>query len=196
VKKADCKINEELVNALLQIDFSSYFHSTRVEKLAVQIGRELKLSSEELSLLGMGALLHDIGKFNIPESILEKKTPLTPAEWAIIEEHPVHGYRFANAIGMDDAICRIILHHHLWANGAGGYPASEGVVPCLLTQITTVADVVDAMTHERPYRPPLSIADCIEHLEAYAGTKYNAEVVQVAKQILNKLRTIRRELCL
>lgn len=76
VKKADCKINEELVNALLQIDFSSYFHSTRVEKLAVQIGRELKLSSEELSLLGMGALLHDIGKFNIPESILEKKTPL------------------------------------------------------------------------------------------------------------------------
>lgn len=66
VKKADCKINEELVNALLQIDFSSYFHSTRVEKLAVQIGRELKLSSEELSLLGMGALLHDIGKFNIP----------------------------------------------------------------------------------------------------------------------------------
>lgn len=131
----------------------------------LQIGRELKLSSEELSLLGMGALLHDIGKFNIPESILEKKTPLTPAEWAIIEEHPVHGYRFAKAIGMDDAICRIILHHHLWANGAGGYPASEGVVPCLLTQITTVADVVDAMTHERPYRPPLSIADCMNILK-------------------------------
>lgn len=178
------KFQDLAADALLRLDFSTFFHCVRVEKLAGKIGKRLKLSSGELSQLKWGALLHDIGKQNIPPEILNKTTPLTAADWALIQEHPVHGYQFARMIGMDETVCRIILHHHIWADGTGGYPSGENMRPCLLTQITTVADVVDAMTSDRPYRPPLSTADCIEHLEAHLNTRYNPDAVEVVKEIL------------
>ncbi|HHT35544.1 MAG TPA: HD domain-containing protein [Firmicutes bacterium] len=180
-------ISDRIADALLRLDFFTFFHSCRVEKLAATIGRHLSLTSKEIMILKQGALLHDIGKLEVPSEILNKQDPLTPQEIALIQEHPIHGYDFARSIEMNDSVCRIILHHHIWANGEGGYPAGKNLRPCLLTQITTVADVVDAMTSERPYRTSLSITECIEYLESNTGKKYNPDVVQVVKQIISRM---------
>ncbi len=180
------KTLDSLATVLFSLDSCTFFHCNRVEALAVSIGKRLSLTSEELTLLKWGALLHDIGKQDIPSEILNKPIPLTATEWEQIQAHPVHGYRYAESIGVDKRVSQIILHHHLWANGEGGYPLTEKCRPCLLTQITTIADVVDAMTSERPYRPALSTADCFDHLEAYANTRYNQDIINVVKQIFSR----------
>ncbi len=89
---------------------------------------------------------------------------------------------------LDEAVGQIILEHHVWANGQGGYPqSSHGIFPCIiLTQITTVADVVDAMTSDRPYRPALSFTACIDHLEEFQGTRFNHYIVRAFKKISSR----------
>lgn len=146
-----------------------------------------KYSSRELDLLKMGALLHDIGKQYIPREILDKEAELTPDEWEQIKMHPIFGWQCVASMDLDDAVKRIVLGHHLWANGEGGYPSSLGKPrPCILTQITTVADVADAMTGDRPYRPALSVSTCMEYLEENSGGRFNRNVVEVFKTVAHE----------
>jgi HD-GYP domain-containing protein (c-di-GMP phosphodiesterase class II) len=140
-----------------------------------------------LNQLSLGALLHDVGKQFVPPEILKKETLLTKREWEEMEMHPIYGYECVESLVLDDAVKEIILGHHLWANGKGGYPQTLAS-PCLLSQITAVADVVDAMTSDRPYRPALSISTCLDYLEEYIDTKFNRDVVQMFKTILSKER--------
>lgn len=174
--------DEILVRVVAELDVETFSHCRRVQSLAVALGKEMGLTTLELKHLGLGAFLHDIGKRFIPQRILSKQNPLTSAEWEIIKLHPHLGYECAELIGLSNVVQRIIREHHLWANGLGGYPLDENrTEPCLLAQITTVADVVDAMTNSRPYRPALSVSACLEYLEEHAGSKFNKDVVDIFK---------------
>lgn len=167
-----------VMDALARLDHETFLHCTRVQKLALLLGSEMGLCVQELDNLRLGALLHDIGKRDIPLHILNKEAPLTPGEWALIEEHPRAGLAYVEDIGLNQTVKGIILNHHVWANGRGGYPRLENDErPCLLTQIAAVADVADAMTSARPYRPALSRRSCLEFLQEFAGTRFNREVV-------------------
>lgn len=172
-----------LLAALANLDLGSFSHSKRVQTIALRIGKELGLTYQELAHLELGSLLHDVGKQYIPLAILEKKSPLTPSEWELIRMHPTMGWRAMETTDLDETVKCIILGHHLWANGQGGYPRTENLKPCMLTQITTVADVVDAMTSARPYREALQIGQCIEYLDAHAGVQFNPEVVRAFKSV-------------
>ena len=182
-------INDDaLVAIIAELDDETFEHSRRVQSLALTLGKRMGLLSTELTQLGQGAFLHDIGKKFVPDRILRKKTALTHEEWQIIKMHPKFGYECAEAIGLSDTVKGIILGHHQWADGQGGYPQGAGLSkPCLLTQITTVADVVDAMTSNRPYRQALSMPSCIEYLEENAGTMFNREVVHILRAEIRQL---------
>ncbi|HOB40836.1 MAG TPA: HD domain-containing protein, partial [Limnochordia bacterium] len=175
--------DDVLLSVMAGLDEETVAHSRRVEALVLAIGQSMGLTAAELDALRIGASVHDVGKQLIPETILKKKEPLTPMEWAIIETHPQLGYELVQPLGLSDAVTEIVLGHHLWANGQGGYPLNGKLkTPSLLAQITTVADVVDAMTSHRAYRPALNPAACLEYLEANAGTRFNEDVVEVFKR--------------
>lgn len=176
-----------LITALANLDNQTFAHSKRVQVLALVLGKRIGLTSRELDLLKMGALLHDIGKQYIPKEILDKEAALTPDEWEQIQLHPIFGWQCVASMGLDETVERIILDHHLWANGEGGYPRGFGRPrPCILTKITTVADVADAMTQDRPYRPALGVTTCMEYLEENSGARFDRDVVGVFKTVAHK----------
>ncbi len=178
-------IDSMLMAMLANLDNETLGHCCRVQVLAVSLGEELQLSSTEIANLRLGSLLHDIGKKDIPEAVLSKETPLTAEEWQLIQGHPVFGWSSVLTVGLDEVVEQIILGHHLWANGCGGYPSwLNDFGPCLLTHITSVADVADAITSDRPYRPALSVTACLEYLEQNAGTKFNPEVVRAFTRLI------------
>lgn len=176
-----------LVLALLKLDNYTFNHSYRVHKLALLIGKELGLTPEQLKQLEMGALFHDIGKVKIKRTILNKTTPLTNAEWELIKTHPQKGYKLVNNAKMSEVVQHIVLYHHRWVNGKGGYPLNPlKHFPCLLTQIVTVSDVVNAMTSKRPYRDALKLDDCINYLVHNQGLIFNQKIVAKVIQLRDR----------
>ncbi|HPT82551.1 MAG TPA: HD domain-containing protein [Limnochordia bacterium] len=175
-------LDDALLGLMAALDEETIAHCGRVQTLALTLGELMGLQPSQLLDLRLGAYIHDIGKQYIPESILKKKAPLTPQEWALIEQHPRWGYDLVAPLNLGEGAKRIVLEHHLWANGQGDYPQELiGTKPCLLAQIATVADVVDAMSSHRAYRQALSVAASLEYLEEHAGTKFNAEIVAMFK---------------
>ncbi|NLJ81045.1 MAG: HD domain-containing protein [Firmicutes bacterium] len=111
--------------ALAKVDDDTFVPCLRAQKLARGIGKFLALTSRELDCLCLGALLHDIGKQDIPCEVLNKEDPLLPAEWDLIEQHPRRGWEYIQATELNDVVKEIILKHHIWFNGKGGYPCAE-----------------------------------------------------------------------
>ncbi|MFC5850229.1 HD-GYP domain-containing protein [Deinococcus petrolearius] len=125
-------------------------------------------------------LLHDIGKSVVDPQILNKPAPLTPTERAAVQRHPAVGHRLATAAPQADAGARAaILHHHERWDG-GGYPAglSGGCIP-VLARVLTIADVYDALSRARPYRPAWTPGEAARHLQAQAGAAFDPRLVEL-----------------
>ncbi len=199
VRERDCSMDivdfevnaSALAGALAGLDRNTYRHSQRVQRLAVMIGKIMGLTQGELTTLSLGSLLHDVGKKYVPREILLKETTLAQEEWEVIELHPVYGWEYANAVNLGQVTQEIILHHHLWFDGQGGYPGhEEPVCPSLLAQITTVADVVDAMTQDRPYRRALSVETSLDYLQEKSGSQFGPDVVEIVIQNLAEIVSV------
>jgi HD-GYP domain-containing protein (c-di-GMP phosphodiesterase class II) len=122
--------------------------------LAVEIGEQLGLSPRRLRNLAIGALLHDIGKLSVPESILQKPGALDDDEYAVIKLHPERGQELLNELGgFDEAVARLVLDHHERLDGTGYPRGIEGAELDLATRILAVSDVYDALVSSRVYRP-------------------------------------------
>lgn len=169
---------EALAAALEAKDTYTRGHSVRVARLAQACARVLGLSDEEQEQLYLTALLHDIGKIGVPESILLKPGPLEPAEWEEVKSHPVVGARIVEPSGFPPQVVAAIRHHHE-NYGGGGYP--DGLVGeeiPLLARIIGAADAYDAMTSDRPYRRPRTAEEAIEELRRGAGRQFDPLVVE------------------
>lgn len=176
----DVKVAQRVLGILMSLDPELLSHSLHTQKLALLLGRKMALSRQELQTLALGALLHDVGKSLVTRSILNKVDKLTDEEKHQKLKHPLLGYGIARDIGLDDECQEIILNHHRWANGWGGYPIrEEREVPSMLTRIVTVADVYTHMNSKQTYRRAYSRQDCLEYLVAHSGTKYDTNVVKV-----------------
>ncbi len=154
-------------------------HSDRVGAAARAVGIELALADEQLEVLHWAGLLHDIGKLAVPEKILNKRGRLTPQEWAVIERHPSVGGDLLHAIspGLQPVATAIRAHHERW-DGSGYPDGLAGRSIPLAGRIVAVADVYDALTHPRSYRPEaFAPALAIEHLTTGAGHLYDRDVV-------------------
>lgn len=153
-----------MVNAMEANDIYTRGHSERVTILSLMLGKHLKLDVEELKLLRIGAMLHDLGKIGIYDSVLNKNQTLTSNEYEIIKQHPVIGEKIIRPIGLPQAVHDIILQHHEWYGG-NGYPYGiEGDKISHLARLVTVADSFDAMTSQRAYRQNLDPASASQEI--------------------------------
>ena len=152
-------------------------HSERVSVISVAIGRVLSLPDDDLEVLRLGALLHDIGKIGVPDSVLMKPSGLTEAEFAAIKLHPVLGARILRPVPFLARHIPIVELHHERPDGRG-YPFGlRGDDIPLAARIVHVADAYDAITSARAYRAARPSGDALREIWRCAGTEFHAEIV-------------------
>ena len=159
-------------------------HSERVSAISVATGRQMSLPADQLDVLRLGALLHDIGKIGISDNVLRKTTGLTAEEFELIKEHPSLGARILRTVPFLTEHLPIVELHHERPDGRGYPHGLTGDETPLLARIVHVADAFDAMTSARAYRPALEFSDAIRELWRCSGTQFDAEVVQALVQAL------------
>jgi putative nucleotidyltransferase with HDIG domain len=159
-------------------------HQERVADLVCLVGQEMGLDEDRLQCLRLGALLHDIGKIAIPEVILAKPGKLPEEEWDLVRTHTSQGYEILKDTGLPGIVAEMALHHHERLDGSG-YPdglRGDELSPDL--RILIVCNVVEAMSAFRPYRRARSMADVLEELGEGRGTKYDAQVVDIVRRLI------------
>jgi response regulator RpfG family c-di-GMP phosphodiesterase len=154
-------------------------HARRVTELTVRLARALGLGEDELVHVRRGALLHDIGKMGIPDSILLKPGPLTDEEWEIMRRHPVYAYDLLSPIAYLRPALDIPHYHHEKWDGSGYPQGLKGEAIPLAARIFAVVDVWDALRFDRPYRTGWPEERVREHIRAGAGTHFDPQVVEV-----------------
>lgn len=172
--------------ALQNYDDYTYKHCLRVAMLSTSICTELRLDRESTKETIVSALLHDIGKSNIDHDIIIKPGKLTDAEYEEIKRHPIIGYQILKRTGgYNGNILSGVLFHQEKFDGTG-YPTgiSGGKIP-LIARIITVADVFDALTSNRPYRKPWSVAETEEYMLGSCGTHFDYQVTSAFLRAFN-----------
>ena len=159
-------------------------HSERVTALSLAIGREMGLTAQELNSLQRGGLLHDIGKIGVPGHILDKPGKLTQEELAIIHRHPGKGARILEPIPAFQEVIPIVEQHHERFDGKGYPRGLSGEAISLGARILAVADVCDAMSADRPYRPAFPLDLVCDNIEKNAGLQFDPVVVRALRKII------------
>jgi putative nucleotidyltransferase with HDIG domain len=162
-------------------------HSNAVAEYATQIATALGLSEKKVELIRTGALLHDIGKIGIPDSILYKPGPLTDEEFVYIKEHPVRG---AELVSTNDGLREmvpIIRHHHERYDGRGYPDGLKGQEIPVEARILCVADSVQAMESDRPYRKALGNQAIIAEINENAGSQFDPVIVEAFLKVVQEL---------
>jgi putative nucleotidyltransferase with HDIG domain len=153
-------------------------HSLRVKEIAVDIGREMRVSPPELEALEWGGLLHDVGKIGVPDAVLLKQERLDREERMMMNSHPVKGAEIIAPVKKLAPELPIIRHHHEWYNGSGYPDRLIGDEIPRLARILHVADAFEAMTAARPYRmTPLTPEQALGELRKFAGVQFDPVVV-------------------
>ena len=167
------------ISDLQTYDENTYLHSLSVTVIAIAIGTELGLNRKQLCDLGVCALLHDIGKVEIPIELISKPAKLTEAEYAVVKTHTSLGANYICANKeIDKGIYLGVISHHEKVDGTG-YPNGlhKDEIP-LMARIISVADVYDALTANRPYRKPVKPFEAIEYIMGGVGTSFDYNIVK------------------
>jgi HD domain len=152
-------------------------HIDRVAALAVELARQLGLKGEELEAIEIGALLHDIGKIGVPEQILLKRAPLDKAEWDVIKTHPLTSDYILSELDLHPIVRQCARSSHERIDGKGYPDGLVGDEIPLAARIVSVADALDALTSDRPYRPARSLLAALAEINEHAGTQFCPDVV-------------------
>ena len=175
---------EGWARALELKDLETVGHSRRVVELTMKLARKMEISSEKITHIRRGALLHDIGKMGVPDSIIQKPGKLTDEEWQIMRKHPVYAYDWLSPIeylypALDIPYC----HHERW--DGTGYPRGlESEQIPLEARIFAIVDVWDALRSDRPYRKAWSKEKTIAHIKEESGKHFDPQVVDVFLELL------------
>jgi HD-GYP domain-containing protein (c-di-GMP phosphodiesterase class II) len=153
-------------------------HSQRVSEFSVAIAEEMMLSAEFIHHLRIGAILHDVGKIGVSDSVLKKPGRLTNSEFTEMKLHPAIGERILGHIRMLKQEMPVIIEHHERLDGSG-YPSNLPAEKISISgRIVAVADAFDAMTSDRPYRAGLPIEEAFRRLRAGAGTEFDSQCIE------------------
>ena len=195
LQRTRLQVVQRLGRAAEYRDNETGLHTLRMSHYATALARSLGWSEEHSELLLHASPMHDIGKIGIPDAILLKNGPFTPEEWAVMKTHVQIG---ASILEEGDSpllhmAAEIALHHHEKWDGSG-YPHGlrETAIP-QSARIVAVADVFDALTSERPYKPAWSVEDALAHLHAEAGQHFDPEVIGHFTRCLPEILRIREQ---
>jgi len=175
-----------LASAIEMRDPYTAGHQKRVTKLACAIAKEMGLSKEQIEGIHMAGLIHDIGKISIPSEILTKPGKLNDLEYSLIKTHPQAGYNILKGIEFPWPVAQIVLQHHERMDGSGYPQGLCGKDVLLEARILAVADVVEAMSSHRPYRPAYGIDKALEEISKNKGILYDPEVVNACLRLFNQ----------
>lgn len=178
---------EALANAVDARDPYTYGHCQRVAALASLLGAETGLPEQDLRILERAALLHDIGKLAVPDTILRKTTPLTSDDWSAIQHHPELGFRMLSGLKfLGDALTAIRYHHERFDGTGYPYKLAGTQIP-LMARILAVADAYDAITSDRPYRPGRSRVEGLAEVSRGVGSQFDPEMAGALARVLGRL---------
>lgn len=179
-----------ITNAVEARDPYTAGHTERVTRIALEMARELGWSREQLEILEIGALLHDIGKIGISDLVLRKPNELTEDEYSQMQQHPIVGAQMLEGVSILRPMLPYILFHQERFDGAG-YPFGlTGTEIPLEGRLLAVADSFDAMTSTRPYRERISVDDAIEEIISSRGTQFDPMVVDALLRVHAKGRLV------
>ena len=156
-----------------------YLHSLNVATLAMMLAREMQLPKELVTALGVGALLHDIGKHEVPDRILTKKTPLTPAEQHFFEQHPAYGAAMAERMHLPKAGLAIIAQHHEYHDGSGFPARLKGEAIGLLSRIVVIANYFDDLCNPPSIDAALTPHEALSLMFARLQAKFDPALLKV-----------------
>lgn len=171
-----------LANAIEARDQYTRGHVERVTAYALRLAHALKWNAEALAILEFGALLHDIGKIQVPEHILNKPGPLTADEWAVMRRHPEVGARMLEGVDHLHAALPYVLYHHERWDGSGYPTHKQGPDIPPEGRLLAIVDAYDAMTTSRPYRPALSTAAALSEIEKEMDIQFDPTMVEAFLQ--------------
>jgi putative nucleotidyltransferase with HDIG domain len=172
-----------LSNAVEARDAYTGKHAERVAAYGLEIAHALGLPESEIPELEFGFLLHDIGKLAIPDAILYKPSALTGEERALMARHPLIGAEIVDGIEFLSEAARVVRHHHERWDGAGYPDGLAGEEIPLAARVFAVADVFDAISTDRPYRPASPLREAREMISAEAGSHFDPRVVEAFESI-------------
>ena len=161
-------------------------HQKRVMDIAIAIAEEMNLQEDKINGIRMAAMIHDIGKINVPAEILSKPGQLTDIEFNIIKTHPEVGYNILKNIEFMYPVAQIVYQHHERLDGSGYPRGLSGDDILIESRVIAVADVIEAMATDRPYRASLGIAAALEDIQQGRGALYDPEVVDACLRIFEE----------
>ncbi|MCM0083582.1 HD domain-containing protein [Geomonas sp. Red32] len=174
--------NEEtilgLVSALDLRERHTHYHSQRVRNYTELLATRHGLDQSTIREIGLGALLHDVGKIAVPDQILLKESRLSEAEWVEMRKHPEAGYRILKKIAFLKGAAEMVYSHHERYDGSGYPRGQKGDEIPLGARLFMVADVYDALTSQRPYKPPLSHEEAVQMIGEETNSHFDPAVVQ------------------
>jgi len=169
-------------------------HSRRVTAYTIAIARTMALPKDEIKVIARGAYLHDIGKRAIPAEILLKPDKLTDAEMAIVREHSYKGYQLISLRPCLRAPAEIVYSHHERYDGTGYPRGLQGDEIPLGARVVAIANTLDSITSDVPYRPARSFSVAREEIERWAGRQFDPQIVAVFLEIpVNVWEDLRKE---
>ncbi len=169
---------EALGDALDKKDAETEGHSKRVTAFTIAIARHMGLSKDKIAVIARGAFLHDIGKMAVPDAILRKPGKLTPDEILVMQEHCYHGYEILKKIPFLGEAAEIVYAHQERYDGTGYPRGLKGDQIPLGARMFSVADTLDAITSDRPYRPAQSLTAARIEIEKWSGRQFDPEIVK------------------
>lgn len=180
------QMTKMISSAMLAVDPYTVSHQERLATLSVMVGERLGLNDDQLEWLQVGALLHDIGKAAIPNTILSKPGKLTDEEWILIRSHVKRGYEMLQGMNLPDHVMEMVLRHHERLDGSG-YPGGiKSSQLSMESRILAVCDVVEAMSSHRPYRPALKKEEIINELQEGRDHLYDGRLVDLLVDIIER----------
>lgn len=172
-----------IIKILSEKDFL-FMHGWRTGQLASAIAKEMGYDEDGIKQVYFAAFFHDIGKIEIPESILNKPGVLSDHERAIMQKHPELGYKILKDLRSESFFAEVALQHHERLNGSGYPHGLQAGDINFIAKIVSVADVVDAMISQQVYRPEKNMDDAICEIKENIGILYDPEVVEVCLTVL------------
>ena len=161
-------------------------HQKRVRSLAMEIGKKMSVTRAQLEGIKFAGIIHDIGKIAVPSDILAKPGEITKMEYEVIKSHSAVGYDLLNKIEFPWPIAEIVYQHHEKIDGTGYPQGLRGDQILLEAQILSVADIVEAMTSHRPYRPALGIDAALSAIREMRGISLNAKIVDACLYLFER----------